>query len=616
MADKTLFGRLQTLFSTGSIIRRTGEKKLKVVDINRVQSSNLETNRLVDRFNRLYTSSRNTGYNFQQNYHTHRLQLFTDYEMMDEDSIIASALDIYADESTMKNEYGDILNIKSSNDDTQKILHNLFYDILNIEFNLWPWVRNLVKYGDFYLKLDITEKYGVTNVIPITPYEMLREEGFDPSKPESVLFHHDPSLGGAGNYGASNSNTVKYENYEIAHLRMLSDANFLPYGKSMLEGARKNWKQLTLMEDAMMIHRIMRAPEKRVFKVDIGNIPPNEVDQYMQRVMTSMKKTPFIDQDTGNYNLKFNLQNMMEDFYLPVRGGQSGTEIDSLSGMEFGGIEDIEYLRNRMFAALKIPKAFLGYDESTSGKATLAAEDVRFARTIERIQKIVTSELTKIAIVHLHSQGMDGEDLVNFSLNLTNPSKIYEQEQVELWSSKVTLASDIQTGKLLGEKWIYENIFNMSEEEMNRNRKEVEDDRKRVFLHNELEDGNNPKVSKISVSTDWALQQGGTPPEGEDGGFEPDAPDVTNFFSDDEMTENKPGQGRPKDGAKPGTDKSARGRDPLGKKKRKSDHKNRDRSIRHNFRENNQKIVRSLFNDKQEGESGLLNENNLIDDNL
>jgi hypothetical protein len=610
MADTSLFGRLRTLFSTGNIIRRVGDKKLKVVDINNVQNSSLETNRLVDRFNRLYASSRNTGYNYQQNYHTHRLQLFTDYEMMDEDSIVSSALDIYADESTMKNEYGDVITIKSGNDDTQKILHNLFYDILNIEFNLWPWVRNLVKYGDFYLKLDITEKYGVTNVTPITPYEMIREEGFDPANPDSVVFHHDPAMGGAGNYAASQANTTKYENYEIAHFRMLSDANFLPYGKSMIEPARKNWKQLTLMEDAMMIHRIMRAPEKRIFKVDIGNIPPNEVDNYMQRIMNQMKKTPYVDQDTGNYNLKFNLQNMMEDFYLPVRGGQSGTEIDSLSGMEFGGIDDIEYLRNRMFAALKIPKAFLGYDESTDGKATLAAEDVRFARTIERIQKIVISELTKIAIVHLHSQGMDGEDLVNFTLNLTNPSKIYEQEQVELWNSKISLAGDIQDKKLLGERWIYENIFNMSEDEMKAQREEVIGDRKRYFRHSEIESGNDPMKSGEAVATDWAMAGAGG--EGAEGGTEQDPADVSGLWEDD----NEPGQGRPKEGPKPGTDKSARGRDPLGKKKRKSDHKNRDRSTKHNFRENNRRLVKSLFNKDKKVSPSLLNENNLLDDNL
>ena len=184
---------------------------------------------------------------------------------------------------------------------------------------------------------------------------------------------------------------VDYENYEVAHFRLLADTNWLPYGKAMIENGRRLWKQLSLMEDAMLIHRIMRAPEKRIFKIDIGNIPPNEVDNYMQRIINKMKKTPFVDKNTGDYNLKYNMQNLSEDFYLPVRGGDSGTNIENLSGLEFNNTDDIDYLKAKLFAALKIPKAYLGYEEQINGKATLAAEDVRFARTIERIQRIVVS---------------------------------------------------------------------------------------------------------------------------------------------------------------------------------------------------------------------------------
>ena len=298
----------------------------------------------------------------------------------------------------------------------QKILHNLFYDILNIEFNLWSWIRNLVKYGDFFLKLEILDKYGIVNVRPLSAYEVDRLEDHDPGDPRLVQFEVEDPMN-------HNTKPELLENYEIAHFRLMSDSNFLPYGKSMLEGARKVWKQLTLMEDAMLIHRIMRAPERRIFKIDVGNIPPAEVDNHIEQIINKMKKVPYIDETTGDYNLKFNMQNMIEDYFLPVRGGESGTNIEALPGLSNDGqIEDIDYLKHKLFSALKIPKAFLGYDEGVEGKATLAAEDVRFARTIERLQKIFVSELTKIAIVHLYTQGYTDADLVNFELSLTNPS--------------------------------------------------------------------------------------------------------------------------------------------------------------------------------------------------
>jgi len=186
------------------------------------------------------------------------------------------------------------------------------------------------------------------------------------------------------------------------------------------------------MEDAMLIHRITRAPEKRIIKIDVGALPPDEIDEHMENIMNGMRRTPFIDQATGEYNLKYNMMNINEDFFFPVRGGDSGTEIDTLSGMEYAIIDDIEYLQRKLFASLRIPKAFLSYEEEIGSKATLAAEDLRFARTIERIQSIVISELTKIAIIHLYSQGYKNKDLLDFELSLTNPSVIHEEMKIEL----------------------------------------------------------------------------------------------------------------------------------------------------------------------------------------
>jgi uncharacterized protein YlzI (FlbEa/FlbD family) len=260
---------------------------------------------------------------------------------------------VFTHNCLVPNEFGRILSIRSSNDDIKQILENLFYDILNVEFNLWSWTRNLCKYGDFFLKLELSPEYGVYVARPLSAYEVTRVEGSDPTNINYVKFQHD-GLGGGSSY----------ESFEIAHFRLISDSNFMPYGKSMIESARRVWKQLSLMEDAMLIHRIMRAPEKRMFYIDVGNIPPNEIDAYVQKMINNTKKTPYIDEKTGDYNLRFNLNNMVEDFYLPVRGSDSGTRIETLPGMDFTGIDDLEYVRNKMMAALKIPKAFLGYDES------------------------------------------------------------------------------------------------------------------------------------------------------------------------------------------------------------------------------------------------------------
>ena len=568
MADKTLFGRLQRLFSTNVIVRNVGGKKLKIADTDQVQKQ--VKSHLVDRYSKLHTNLNlvGTGYSTVHQVMAARLALFKDYEAMDSDPIISSALDIYSDESTMKSEYGKVIDIKTDNDNIKDILNNLFYDIMNIEFNLWPWVRNMVKYGDFFLYLDISDKYGVTNVVPLSPYELVRAEGEDPENPYYTKFYMESIEGAHPYFGQkSNKGKIEFENFQIAHFRLANDSNFLPYGKSMVESTRKIWKQLTLMEDAMLIHRIMRAPSKRVFKIDIGNIPPAEVDNYMQRIINKMKKTPIIDEATGDYNLKYNMQNLTEDFFMPVRGGDSGTSIEELGGIDYDSTEDIEYLKNKLLASLRVPKAFLGFDENVGGKATLAAEDVRFARTIERIQRILVSELTKIAVVHLYSQGYTDEDLVNFELTLASPSTMYEQEKIELWGQKVSLARDMIQDKILPTDWVYDNVFNFSADEKVEIEGKIIEDQKQKFRHSQIEmEGNDPQASGESIGTPSDMAAVGisaddtqTPPDTLAGSmFDP--------FDDgeDERPEEEQG-GRPQEMNKPFKDSGARGRDPLGK---------------------------------------------------
>ena len=632
MADTSLFGRLRRLFSNDVVIRNVGGDELKVADVNQIQTTGrYQTNSLIDRFSRLYIYNNKNIFNPNLNYQTLRIQLYSDYEAMDTDPIIASALDIIADESTLKNDQNEVLAIKSSDENIQRVLYNLFYDVLNIEFNLWSWTRNMCKYGDFFLKLEIAEKFGVYNVLPYTVYHMIREEGMDPENPAKVTFKLDPDGLASSQHPnylpkrKDQGKVVEFDNYEIAHFRLISDTNYLPYGRSYLEPARKIFKQVTLMEDAMLIHRIMRAPEKRMFYINVGNVPPNEVEQFMQKTINQMKKTPYVGDD-GQYNLRFNLQNMMEDFYLPVRGGDTSTRIETTKGLDYDGVTDVQYLQAKMFAALKVPKAYFGYEGDLQGKATLAAEDIRFARTVERIQKIMESELTKIALIHLYTQGFTGESLTNFEIRLTTPSIVFEQEKVALLKEKVDLAAQMQDTKLFSSDYIYETIFNLSEDEYMDERNLVREDSKRAFRIAQIEgEGNDPAKSGVTYGTphDLASMYGrrsvATPKGGEPGA-------VPQGYSELEDKDNEwgmpgPEGGRPREKASVyGTnDNPMGGRDPLGIHGMHggfpSDNENvmeniTTQAVYHKTKESLKNIV---FSKETQAEPGLLNEDNIKD---
>jgi hypothetical protein len=570
MADKSIFSRLQKLFSTNTIVRKTA-KGIKVVDTDEYQ--NMTTN-LVDRFMKLKVTNYGTGQvESSLAYQQVRIDLFRDYDSMDTDPILSSALNVYADECTARNEFGSVLKIHHEDDQIKQVLENLFYDTLNVEFNLWPWVRNLVKYGDFYLQLEMADEFGIVNTNPLSVYEMSRVEGFDQENPQRVKFVYAPYQN--PNSGYSQNNKKEFENYEIAHFRLNGDANFLPYGKSMLEGARRVWKQLMLMEDAMLIHRVMRAPEKRIFKVDVGNIPPNEVDNYMQKIINSSKKVPFVDERTGEYNLKYNMQNLIEDYYMPVRGSDNGTSIDTLKGLEYNMIDDINYLKNKLMSALQIPKAYLGYEEDTNGKATLAAMDVRFAKTIERIQRVIVSELTKIAIVHLYAQGIEDDRLTAFTLELTIPSKIYEQEKVELYTSKIALIQQMQQTKMVSKEWMYKAILNMAKDEQDEMTMQVLDDTKQSFRLTSIEtqgmDPAKPTGTEGTTNVEEEIDNINLELANEDEG------------------------GRPKDPTRYGKDDHPQGRDPLGIKTLKQ----KEGSVKYKPRESYTEIFKDMKGNKK-----------------
>lgn len=552
--------------------------------------------------------------------------------------IISKALDIQADESCSGDENGKNFHVYSNNQRVKETLEELFYDILNVDFNLRSWTRNLLKYGDLFLYNDVAPGIGIVNCMAMNVAEVERDEGYDANDPYAVRFRWN-KLG-----------QKTLENWQVTHFRINGNDQFAPYGISILESARRIWRQYVMMLDAMLVYRLVRAPERRVFYVDVGTVAPNDIPNYMQTVMATIRGTTSVNKETGQMDERFNPTDVLEDYVIPVRGANSGTKIDSLvGGANQTATEDIEIIQSQLFAALGVPKAFLGFDESLScftadtkvalldgraltmpeikeelalgkelwtysidqtknnrlvpgkitnawcakkvvklvtvtldnnqsftctpehmwmdrdgfykkaesltpgtalmpfyvknkqlkqasdyqqvfnpasqkknskvvnrkvlaikflevdptdvwditvdtyhnfslfngvfvknSKATLAQEDIRFSKSIQIIQKIIISELNKLAILHLYAKGFDGEDLIDFELRLSNPSSIALQQKLDLWKTKIDIiaAVDQIETRFLPMNWLYKEILGFTKDEIKDLQNELKKDKR------------------------------------------------------------------------------------------------------------------------------------------
>jgi hypothetical protein len=382
-----------------------------------------------------------------------RAERYVDFEQMEFYPELASALDVYADEMTTFTEVTKLLRIDCQNEEIKNILDTLFYKTLNIESNLFNWARTMCKYGDFFLYLDTDEVLGVKSAIGLPSQEIERLEGQDQTNPNYLQFQW-------------NAGGLTFENWQIAHFRVLGNDKYTPYGTSVLDPARRIWRQLILVEDAMMAARVIRAPDRKVFEIDVSGIPPEDVEQYMQRVITQMKRHQVVDDTSGQVDLRYNPMSVEEDYYLPVRAG-SVSKITPLAGQKgIDSIDDIKYLKNKLFAAIKIPGAYLSQSESEKeDKSTLAQKDIRFARTVQRLQRAMLSEMEKIGIVHLYTLGFRGDDLISFKLSLNNPSRIAMMQELEGLNQKLDVATKALGANFFSRQYVSKNIFGMSDED-------------------------------------------------------------------------------------------------------------------------------------------------------
>ena len=444
MARKTVFQQLSDLFGPERASRENKSRySLNDKELLKTQSKEeYEFEKLQlqqDAFlNNQWKKVDNEIYQHSIYYETTRLASYADYEGMEFFPEIAAALDIFMEESTTPNGEGRILNIFSESKRVRRILQDLFFNRLDLHTNLPMWVRNTCKYGDNFLYLSMDSENGVQGVKQLPNIEVSRKEsdgfGVNTNTAEEDRFSPVKFVWG--------QKELEFNAWQVAHFRLLGDDRRLPYGTSILEKARRIWKQLLLSEDAMLIYRVTRAPERRIFKIFVGNIDEKDVPAYVNKIANNFKRSPVIDQQTGQVDTRYNQMAQDQDYFIPVRDPNAPSPIDTLPGAtNLSEIADIQFLQKKLFTALRVPKAFLNFEEVAGEGKNLALQDIRFSRTINRVQQAIVQELNKIAIIHLYLLGLEDE-LENFTLSLNNPSTQAEMLKVEQTQLKVTLYKD------------------------------------------------------------------------------------------------------------------------------------------------------------------------------
>jgi hypothetical protein len=472
---------------------------------------------------------RTTDRGFQKalQYEAARLPAYIDYEGMEYYPIISSALDLFMEEATTIGLNGKMLNIYSNKERIKTLLEEFFFDTVNVNVNLPFWVRNLVKYGDNFVLLYGERKKGITHVKQLVNYEIERLERIQNGKP--IVKFKERMTGD------------EFNTFEIAHFRLLGDDKYLPYGSSVLNKVRRVFRQLVMAEDAMLTYRIIRAGEKKVFKIDVGNIDEDDIEDYIYKVATKFKKIAQVSPTDGQIDYRFNILGNDEDYFLPVRNANTQTGIDTLAGASnLDQIQDIEYLRDNLFIGLGIPKPFLSFQDAAGAGKNMAQYDIRFAKKVNRIQQAMIQELNKMAMIHLFLLGYSGEDLNSFTLTLTNPSTQQELLKSELLREKAQTYTELTRAEggiaAMSHTTAKRMVFNMSDREIVEDLKQQKMEKvvmqelvdspvtiKKSGLFTDIDKRFGEPVEGMPVAADTGgTEQGGMPPEG--GGMPPAPP--------------------------------------------------------------------------------------------
>ena len=360
--------------------------------------------------------------------------MYRDADLMAAWPEIGAALECVAEEATTVNSKGKILNIYSKSERVKSVLEDLFYNRLDIPVWLTTICHETAKYGNEFMFLNLDLENGVKGWRELPVHEMRRLENgmdnvygagmfnsnFTELKPDEVKFVWE-----------GHNEDKPFKNWMIAHFRLITDSIFLPYGCSWLNKGRRHWRMLSMMEDAMLLYRLERSIERRIFKVNVGAIDDKDVPAFIQEFMNGIKRAPIIDPQTGQIDLRKNFLDVSADYVIPVRPGADPTSIETLqSAQNATSMEDIKYMENKILCALRVPKPLLNFQESQGKGQNLSLVDIRFNRVINNLQKAIIMELNKVATIHLYLLGFE-DDLTNFTLSLNNPSNQIEMMELD-----------------------------------------------------------------------------------------------------------------------------------------------------------------------------------------
>lgn len=409
-------------------------------------------------------------------------QAYAEMDLMDAFPELGSALDIIAEEATFVNDDGCMINITSKSSRIKAILEDLFVNRLSIHMMLPMICRSMCKYGNTFMLLNVDSQNGILGWKQMPVAEMERWENGQNTPYATPLVNMNTIQEDAPQdtkfMWIGQNEYIPYRNWQMAHFRLLYDSQFLPYGVPLFNKARRHFRMLSMMEDMMLIYRLDRSIERRVFKINVGAINEDDVQAYVQEIANNFKRAPIVDPMTGQIDLRKSFMNVTEDFFVPTRDDNASSPIETLQGAQnLTAMDDIKFVQNKIFTALRVPKAFLNFDETAGQGKNLSLLDVRFMRTINRIQQSLLVELNKIAVIHLYINGFKDE-LNNFTLTMNNPSSQAEMLELENWAKKITTAKDAVSDPgggvpLTSMSWAWKHIFKWSDEEIKRNLEEI-----------------------------------------------------------------------------------------------------------------------------------------------